>query len=507
MKAILYILFFCLFLSCKKNSVDKNVITDTKSVFKVSDSIESFREFKVADSKYINRSDIWKALEDSLLTITPQQYQSLQNLIIGRTIPQLQRLVQVDSLSYRNLTLFYLYRIYKYDRNNNKSLNSVISINPKVLEQAMLLDNNRPDDLPHDAIYVMPILLKDNINTKHMPTTAGAVALAKNYTEDAFIVKQLKNKNAIILGKSNLSEWAYFYCGDCPSGYSAIGGQTFNPYGRQTIDTGGSSSGSGVAVAANFCVAAIGTETSGSILSPSSQNSVVGLKPIIGVLSRSGIIPISSTLDTPGPMTRCVIDNLIVYQSMLGKDNADPASIAVKKDFNIVATLANENKLKGKRLGYFKTLKDSVLYAKALKELSDAGAILIEVESEEVALPNFRKLLNLDMKKDLSHYLKMYADTTIRLKTVYDIMAFNKKDSLLRMPYGQRLFEGIVADSFNKTVYLAIKDTLQSNGRYFFDKLIKRDSLDAILSINNYHAGYAAVAQYPAITVPMGWVY
>ena len=225
------------------------------------------------------------------------------------------------------LTKFYLYRIRKFDRENELSLNSVISINPNVINQARKLDDM--DDLDVDKmhpIFGMPILLKDNINVLGMATTAGAVALQNNKTEDAFTVKRLKEQGAIILGKSNLSEWAYFFCGDCPSGYSAIGGQTLNPYGRRIMDTGGSSSGSGVVVAANFCAAAVGSETSGSILSPSSQNSIVGLKPTIGLLSRSGIVPISSTLDTPGPMAKNVIDNAIVLDAMFGFDENDSKS-------------------------------------------------------------------------------------------------------------------------------------------------------------------------------------
>src|SRR5690606_23680601 len=198
--------------------------------------------------------------------------------------------------------------------------NSVISLNPKVIEQAKQKDKEFKNKRLKHPIFGMPILLKDNINTADMPTTAGAVVFQNNQTDDAFIVKQLKDKGALILGKANLSEWAYFFCGECPSGYSAIGGQTLNPYGRRVIDTGGSSSGSGVSVAANFCAAAIGSETAGSILSPASQNSVVGLKPTVGLLSRSGIVPISSTLDTPGPITKNVMDNAIVLDAMFGED-------------------------------------------------------------------------------------------------------------------------------------------------------------------------------------------
>lgn len=196
-----------------------------------------------------------------------------------------------------------------------------------------------------------------------------------NNADDSFIVRRLKENSALILGKANLSEWAYFFCGDCPSGYSAVGGQTLNPYGRKIHDTGGSSSGSGVSMAANFAVAAVGTETSGSILSPSSSNSVVGLKPTIGLLSRNGIVPISSTLDTPGPMTRNVVDNAIMLNALLGVDIKDSASAkmnAKSTDFSAKITEIKDVKtfLKDKRLGYYKEyMQEDTLYNQAISTL------------------------------------------------------------------------------------------------------------------------------------------
>src|SRR5690606_185306 len=252
------------------------------------------------------------------------------------------------------------------------------------------------------------VLLKDNINTANMPTTAGAIALQNNQTEDAFIVTKLKENGALILGKANLSEWAYFFCGDCPSGYSAVGGQTLNPYGRKILDTGGSSSGSAVAVAANFAPVAVGSETSGSILSPSSQNSLVGLKPTVGVLSRGGIVPISSTLDTPGPITKSVIDNAILLSAMTGKDVDDFASNLNKNSSNDFYTSLSEAPLKGKRFGAIKALMEDSLYVAAVNDLKKAGAEVIEYEAEDISLPNFLRLLNLDMKKDLPEYFKKY---------------------------------------------------------------------------------------------------
>ena len=495
---ILIVLLFISF-SCK-NSEENSPIAIPQDLSAEND----FREFKVLDSKYINKADLWNPFEKDLADFTEDDYNNLKPLVLEQDIPTLQNYIKEGKLSYEKLTKFYLYRIRKFDRENSISLNSVISINPDVINEAIEADNTEFEVEPH-TIFGMPILLKDNINTSGIPTTAGAVALENNMVNDAFIVERLKEKGAIILGKSNLSEWAYFFCGDCPSGYSAIGGQTLNPYGRRTIDTGGSSSGSGVAVASNFCVAAVGSETSGSILSPSSANSVVGLKPTIGLLSRSGIVPISSTLDTPGPMTKNVIDNAILLEAMLGFDKSDSKSINTdEKPIGFEKSL-DINSLKGKRFGAFKRLLEDTLYVNALAVLKQQGAEVIEIDEEEIGLPNFRRLLNLDMKKDLPEYISHFADKSVPVKTVEDVIAFNNQDSIKRAPYGQRLFEGIVADESTEETFLAIKDTLRANGRLFFDMPMKANSLDGFLSINNYHAGYAAVAEYPAITVPMGY--
>uniref|UniRef100_UPI0025EA063B amidase family protein n=1 Tax=Winogradskyella sp. TaxID=1883156 RepID=UPI0025EA063B len=315
----------------------------------------------------------------------------------------------------------------------------------------------------------------------------------------------LKENDALILGKANLSEWAYFFCGDCPSGYSAIGGQTLNPYGRRIIDTGGSSAGSGVSVSANFCAAAIGSETAGSILSPASQNSTVGLKPTIGLVSRSGIVPISSTLDTAGPITRTVFDNAIVLDAIFGEDKLDSKSFMIMWNSGFYFDSLKEGTLKGKRFGAPKRLLEDTLYANALKVLKSQGAKIIEIDEEELGLPNFLRLLNLDMKKDLPAYLEGSANNNIELRTVSDVMAFNLKDSLIRMPYGQNLFKGI-ADDKGDAIYLErIKDTLKTNGKQYFDLPMNANNLDGFLSINNYHAAFAAVAEYPALTVPMGY--
>jgi amidase len=424
---------------------------------------------------------------------------------LDQDIPTLQKSIRLGDFSYEELVLFYLKRIQKYDRNNDLSLNAVISLNPLVLEEARKRDQGLKNKMMKHPIFGIPVLLKDNINTADMPTTAGAVALKNNTTEDAFIVKRLKENGALILGKANLSEWAYFFCGDCPSGYSAIGGQTLNPYGRRILDTGGSSSGSAVSVAANFAPVAVGSETSGSILSPASQNSLVGLKPTIGVLSRGGIVPISSYLDTPGPITKNVRDNSILFSAMSGRDSQDPASVANKNNTSNYYENLAEVSLKGKRFGALRSLMEDSLYVAALNDLKSAGAEIIEFEAEELDLPNFTRFLNIEMKRELPVYFKKYGNKDLAFKSVKDVISYNNTDSLMRAPYGQKLFEGIVADSATPKEFAAIQDTLTTNGKRFFEVPMTAHNLDGILSINNYHAGYAAVAKYPAITVPMGY--
>ena len=522
-KVIILVLFISLF-SCKEEKttispieievestssvIDSNtsIIDSTKiDVTTLKEEVKDFREFKVLDSKYINTSELWSSFESQLESFTETNYNNLKPLIIEQDILTLQQYITERKLSYELLTKFYLYRIRKFDRENDLSLNSVIALNSNIIEEAIAADSIGFEESRH-PIFGMPILLKDNINASGMPTTAGAVALQNNVTDDAFIVTQLKKQGALILGKANLSEWAYFFCGDCPSGYSAIGGQTLNPYGRRVFDTGGSSSGSGVSIASNFAVAAVGSETSGSILSPSSANSVVGLKPSVGLVSRSGIVPISSTLDTAGPMTKNVMDNAIVLDAMFGQDLSDSKSIyAMWENGFYFEKLKQSQSLIGKRFGAYKRLMTDSLYTSALEDLKALGAEIVEVEEAPRQLPNFTNLLNLEMKKDLPVYLETYANSSIEVKSVSDVIAFNKLDSTQTMPYGQKLFDGIVADQGDEIYLTKLKDSLRTIGKTFFDIPSKSYELDGFLSINNYHAGLAAVAEYPAITVPMGY--
>lgn len=505
MKRLFYLLILGLW-ACEdkpETKIDTWIPYDeTAIIAKNADHESEYMRYKLIQSKVSDRNDLWKQIEPQISGFSAEDYERLKPLILEQDMMSMQNAVSEDKLSYKELAQWYLYRIVLFENDSLSTLNNIISINPNVVEEAIARDKNKSDD--NHPIYGMPILLKDNINFEGLPTTAGSVALQNNLTDDAHIVKRLENSGAIILGKSSLSEWANFLCDGCPNGYNAIGGQTLNPYGRARFDTGGSSSGSGSSIAANYAAGAIGTETSGSILSPSSSNSIVGLKPTVGLLSRGGIVPISSTLDTPGPMTRNVMDNAIMLSALTGEDSEDEVTVGNSPEKKYWKSLKESN-LEGIRLGVMKGFLEDSLYKVNVKQLEDLGAELVEVEAPQVDLSGFLTLLNLDMKADLPHYLDNYAGPSVQLRSVQDVIQFNLEDSAIRIPYGQARFEGIVNDSTSVVEFDSLKARLMSEGRRYFETMLNDNNLDAVLSINNWSAGYAAVAHHPALTVPMGY--
>ena len=507
MKKIIFLISFLVLFSCqnKKDSNFFKTYDESELIQKQQDHKISRMKFKLVQSKVLDMNTVFQPFNDELSTnFSEEEYNKLKPLILEQNIPSIQKSISEGLLSHEKLTLFYLYRIRKLESNNETALNAIISLNPNVLKEARARDLNRDNNkfLLDISMYGMPVLIKDNINTAGMPTTAGAIALSKNEnTEDAYIIKRLKEEGAIILGKSNLSEWAYYFCGTCPLGYSATGGQTLNPYGRTIFESGGSSSGSGVAVAANYAVAAVGTETSGSIISPSSQNSVVGLKPTVGLLSRTGIIPISSTLDTPGPMTKNVTDSFILFNSMLGYDASDSKSIEIEdKDFSN----HQENSFKGKRFGVFKDIYKDSIFKVNIDKIKEAGGEIVVIAPKKVNLPGFLTILNLEMKDELPKYLNNYADKKVKVSNIKDIISYNNKAKKLRAPYGQLRFINIGKDTTSQTDLERIKTKLKIKARTFFEAL-ETKNLDAILSMNNSHSAYSAVAEYPNLTIPMGY--
>ena len=476
---------------------------ESKMLADVADHDIQRMQLKLVQSKVSDKNDIWDAVRDDISPFSEEQYTELYDLIYERSIVEIQEEIEQGNLSYEQLTLWYLYRILKYENDSTTTLHTIIALNPDALEEARSRDKNRASH--QHPIYGMPILLKDNINTAGMPTTAGAIALKDNQTEDAHIVKNLKRHGAIILGKVNLSEWAYFFCGGCPVGYSAIGGQTLNPYGRGVYETGGSSSGSGTSTSANYAVGAVGTETSGSILSPSGKNSVVGLKPTVGLLSRSGIVPISSTLDTPGPMTKSVIDNAILLSAMTGEDDGDPATKNKDRTKDYLAVMSDVT-LEGKRLGVRKAfLERDTLYMMTTEYLKTLGAEIIVYEAPDVSLEGFGQLLSADMKRDLPSYIDAFAGSDVSVDSIRDVVNFNLEDSLIRAPYGQARLAGAADDTTSDEDLAALVSRIREAGKSYFDIPIDEHNLDAVLSIDNYSAGFAAAANYPCLTIPMGY--
>jgi len=353
-------------------------------------------------------------------------------------------------------------------------------------------------------MFGIPVLLKDNIGFEGLPTTAGSLALAENHAANAFITDRLLNNGAIILGKANLSEWAYFFCTGCPSGYSAMGGQTLNPYGRKLFGTGGSSSGSGAAMAANLATVAVGSETSGSILSPASANSSVGLKPTTGSLSRSGVVPISATLDTTGPITRSVADAVTLFNAMAGYDADDTAMPLNSDDSRLVY---RDISLQGKRLGIIESFEGEPFYQSAIALLTGDGANVVSVGLAAGRNPRFSELLGGEMVRDLAYYLENFAGASVAISNIEELQAFNAENLELRAPYGQGLVDMMVELELElgAAELEALRDELQSSAQMQLQKIFADGGLDVLLSINNRNAGMAALANYPALTIPMGY--
>ena len=493
--------FFILILSCSDNPIivwenyDESQEIEDNSTHEI-----SRMRYKRLQSLTKDRNEIFKPFHDFLKSYDVSYHNSIKDLIINQDIKSIQSHISKGKFNYEDLVKFYIYRIYKFEMDKDLYLNSIISLNPKIINEAKELDrNNNADNL----LYGIPILVKDNINVEGMVTSAGASVFKDNLVDiNARVIENLKNNNALILGKLNMSEWAYYFCRPCPVGYSSIGGQTLNPYGRKVFESGGSSSGSGVSIAANFAVASIGSETSGSILSPSSKNSLVGLKPTIGSISRSGIVPISSFFDTSGPMTTNVYDNAILYNSMIGFDdkdelsyNADKIDLEEMKSFdprNIVVGISSN------------VLKDSLITI-ALNDLEITGISNAIYNPENYSLPSFRSILTSDMKRDLPKYISDYANKDIQVYNVTDIVEFNNKDTLTHAPYGQYIFNEIKEDKVSDSELEQMKINTKSQATNYLNKIMTNNDFDIFISVDNSMAGIAAAAHFPALTIPMGY--
>jgi amidase len=444
------------------------------------------------------------------------------------TIADLQQAMTLGKLTAIELTKAYIERINQLDQR----LSSVVEINPDALQIAENLDKERKAGKVRSVLHGIPILLKDNIDTADkMKTTAGSLALidAPTPKQDAFLVQKLRQAGAVILGKTNLSEWANFRSENSSSGWSARGGQTRNPY---ILDRNpcGSSSGSAVSVSANLCAASIGTETDGSIVCPSSVNGIVGLKPTIGLVSRSGIIPIAHSQDTAGPMTRTVADAAILLSFIAGYDEKDSATSQATKVQDYTKFLKREG-LRGKKIGiarqYFgRNEQVDKLMQDQIHILKDNGAEVVDV-----TFPGFGKfgdaefeVLLYEFKTDIAKYL---AQRNAKYKDLADLIRFNQENADREMPYfGQDIFlksqaKGSLEDRAYRLALLQSKVMTQDKG---IDAVVEQFKVDAIAapsnapvwmidlingdSPTNYvsSSSIPAVAGYPNITVPAGFI-
>ena len=272
-KNLSFLTLILLLVSCNYNLINKWENYDESDEIKTNATLENKRlQFKRIQSISNDKNQLINGFEREIFNFLETEYDLIKELVYEKSIPEIQQSVIDGKLTYYKLSLFYLTRIYLIEFDQESYLNSIISINKNILREAKSKDKIKNNKIY--SLHGIPILLKDNIGFKGLPTTAGAHSLKNNFTDDASIVKQLKDSGALILGKTNLSEWANYFCYGCPNGYSAMGGQTLHPYGRKILDTGGSSSGSGVSTTSNLAAASLGSETSGSILSPSSANSI-----------------------------------------------------------------------------------------------------------------------------------------------------------------------------------------------------------------------------------------
>lgn len=415
------------------------------------------------------------------------------------TIERAHRGYKEGQFTARDVTAYYLGRIATY----NERLHAVIQVNPDALFEAEAADRAYRKGVRKPLLGI-PVLIKDNIETAGlMRTTAGAAAMRHHFAgRDAELVKRLRADGAIILGKANLSDWANFLTENMPNGWSAVGGQTMNPYG-DGLDVGGSSSGSASAVAANLTLLAVGSETSGSIIHPSVHNSIVGIKPTVGLISRSGIIPISRSQDTAGPMARTLRDAVIALQTMCGEDSADPATWETPVGPPYVTCL-DVRQAVGMRVGFIKpNISDEEvgLYEQALRLLRQA-----EIELVEVTLPKHAALEQADIlfdefKLGVEAYL---ANTTVPFQTLSDLIEWNAEHPE-SIPHGQTIFEEANAKSgkLTEASYLnrRIEDVRLAKTEGI-DTLLASHKLDALVLPHDMNYDMAAKAGHPTITIP-----
>ncbi|UCH13442.1 MAG: amidase, partial [Bacteroidales bacterium] len=450
---------------------------------------------------------------------------------LEQDIGKIQQGYENGSYTIKEVVQSFLDRIEKIDR-NGPALNSIICVNPDAVQIAEELDLEMSRGKIRGPLHGIPVVLKDNIDTHDkMPNTAGSRALKNSFPlKDSYVARQLKEAGAVIIGKANLSEWANFRGQLSTSGWSGLGGQTRNPYVLNRNPCG-SSSGSAVAVSANLAVLAIGTETNGSIVCPSHSNGIVGIKPTVGLVSRTGVIPISFTQDTPGPMARTVKDAAICLGVLVGIDSSDEKTTASQgKFYRDYTQFLKEDGLNGKRIGLYKAplgrnYKIDTLMYQAVDFLKSNGAEIIEIDeitSNNVGNYSFEIML-FEYKDGLNKYFESLGPDA-PVKSVEDLIAFNEQDSVELKYFNQRyLIMAQEKGDLNSEEYKkALAEVMKGSREKGIDRVMHEHDLDAIIAptgspawktdwINgdSFQLGSsspAAWAGYPNITVPMGFV-
>lgn len=446
----------------------------------------------------------------------PKLSKLVEDWLPNATMEDLQVAMENGAVTSKELVLMYLHRISQYDK-KGPTLNSVLEINPDAVFIAEALDLERKKSGARGPLHGVPVLVKDNIDTgDNMHTSAGSLALEHHVAaEDSAVASQLRAAGAVILGKTNMTEWANFMTEKMPNGYSSRGGQVLNPYGPGQFDVGGSSSGSGSAVAAGFAAAAIGTETSGSILSPASSNSVVGIKPTVGLISRRGIIPISFSQDTAGPMTKTVKDAAILLSALTAPDEKDPATLTNPDPWVDYTSFLLKEGLNGMRIGvardpYFTYFSDEegLIMEEAIASLREQGAEVLGSIDIPYAKDSWDyHTLFYEFKPSLNAYLRN-TSSSVPIKSLKDLIAYNEKDSDKMLQYKQTVLEE--SEKYSGTLteeeyILSREKDIYRSREAGLDAVMEEHQLDAIVTPNNFGAGIPAKAGYPSITVPGGY--
>lgn len=442
------------------------------------------------------------------------------------TIYHIQEAMENEEITSKELVMYYLFRIAQYDQ-AGPNINSILEINPDAIFIAEALDAERRMKGSRGPLHGIPVLLKDNIETNDsMHTSAGTIALENHISsQDAFLVEKLRKAGAVILGKTNMTELANAMSSEMWAGYSSRGGQALNPYGDENLFVGGSSSGSAVAVAANFTVLSVGTETDASILSPAIQNSVVGIKPTVGLISRTGMIPFTYSQDTAGPFARTVTDAAVLLGVLTGVEKDDPATYkSEEKTQEDYSTYLDRNGLRGARIGIFNDVSKEYyhsnehysskennedLFKNVIHTLMDEGAEVIN----EIEIPSFHREWSwgvslYELKHSLDNYLSKLP-SHMPVHSITELIQFNRRMGERALKYGQNKLE--MREAFPNTLrnpeYLNAKlEDLYYSQDQGIDYALKKYNLDAILFPSCIGSTICAKAGYPSVAVPAGYM-